>query len=173
MADHGKIKVIIMGAAGRDFHDFNTFWRNHDRYEVVAFTATQIPDIEGRTYPAQLCGPRYPEGIPIYPEEKLTELIKEHRVDQVSIAKLQSQAEAELSKGNVDKATRLLGHAISGTQRLGHTKATQALTSLQEEVKKTQTLASKAAKTQLLTAQAEVRKTQLLDPEALKGSQRD
>lgn len=94
-------------------------------------------------------------------------------VDQVSIAKLQSQAEAELSRGNVDKATRLLGHAISGTQRLGHTKATQALTSLQEEIKKTQTLAGKAAKTRLLTAQAEVRKTQLLDPEALKGTQRD
>jgi len=94
-------------------------------------------------------------------------------VDQVSIAKLQSQAEAELSRGNVEKATRLLGHAISGTQRLGHTKATQALTSLQEEIKKTQTLAGKAAKTQLLTAQAEVRKTQLLDPEALKSIQRD
>jgi Ca-activated chloride channel family protein len=94
-------------------------------------------------------------------------------VDQVSIAKLQSQAEAELSRGNVEKATRLLGHAISGTQRLGHTKATQALISLQEEIKKTQTLAGKAAKTRLLTAQAEVRKTQLLDPETLKSVQRD
>ncbi|MFQ5491216.1 MAG: cyclic 2,3-diphosphoglycerate synthase [Phycisphaerae bacterium] len=86
MADSNKIKVIIMGAAGRDFHDFNTFWRNHDRYEVVAFTATQIPDIEGRTYPPQLCGPQYPDGIPIYPEEQLTEIIKKHDVDQVSIA---------------------------------------------------------------------------------------
>jgi Ca-activated chloride channel family protein len=93
-------------------------------------------------------------------------------VDQVSIAKMQNQAEAELSSGNVEKATKLLGHAISGTQRLGHSKATQALTSLQAEIKKTQTLAGKAAKTQLLTAQAEVRKTQLLDPEALKNTGR-
>ena len=90
-------------------------------------------------------------------------------VDQVSIAKLQSRAEAELSRGNVDKATRLLGNAIAGTQRLGHSKATQALTSLRDEVQKTQTLAGRVAKTRLLTAQAEVRKTQLLDPEALKS----
>jgi Ca-activated chloride channel family protein len=88
-------------------------------------------------------------------------------VDQVSIAKLQSQAEAALAAGNVDKATRLLGNAIAGTQRLGHSKATQALTSLREEIHRTQTLAGKAAKTRLLSAQAEVRKTQLLDPEVL------
>jgi len=75
-----------MGAAGRDFHDFNTFWKNHSRYDVVAFTAAQIPDIEGRTYPARLCGRRYPQGIPIEPEEKLTELIKTHQVDQVALA---------------------------------------------------------------------------------------
>ena len=91
-------------------------------------------------------------------------------VDQVSIAKMQIQAEAAAAAGNVEKATRLLGHAISGTQRLGNTKATQALVSLQNEVKKTQTLTSRSAKTQLLTAQATLRKTQLLDPESIKDT---
>jgi predicted GTPase len=79
-------KVIIMGAAGRDFHNFNTYFRGNDEFEVVAFTATQIPDIEGRTYPAELAGEAYPKGIPIYPEEKLVDLIKEHDVDQVIFA---------------------------------------------------------------------------------------
>ena len=81
-----RIKVIILGAAGRDFHDFNTFWRSHSRYEVVAFTAAQIPDIHGRTYPPELCGKRYPRGIRIEPEEKLADLIKKHKVDQVAMA---------------------------------------------------------------------------------------
>lgn len=94
-------------------------------------------------------------------------------VDQVSIAKLQSQAEAALAAGNVDKATRMLGNAIAGTQRLGNTKATQALVSLQNEIKKTQSLTSRAAKTQLLTAQATLRKTQLLDPESVQEALRD
>ena len=89
-------------------------------------------------------------------------------VDQVSIAKLQAKAEEELKAGNVDKATRLLGNAIQGTQRLGNTKATQALAGLLDQVKKTQTLQTKAAKTTLLQAQAVVRKTQMLDPDALK-----
>ena len=79
-------RVIIIGAAGRDFHDFNTFWRNQPRYEVVAFTAAQIPDIDGRTYPPELCGERYPNGIRIEPEEKLAELIKTLRVDEAVIA---------------------------------------------------------------------------------------
>ena len=78
--------VIILGAAGRDFHDFNTFWGKDPRYNVVAFTAAQIPDIHGRTYPPQLCGERYPNGIPIEPEERLVELIKKHDVDQVAMA---------------------------------------------------------------------------------------
>jgi Ca-activated chloride channel family protein len=89
-------------------------------------------------------------------------------VDQVSIAKLQAKAEEELKLGNVDRATRLLGNAIQGTQRLGNIKATQALVGLMDQVKKTQTLQTKAAKTTLLQAQAVVRKTQMLDPEALK-----
>jgi predicted GTPase len=81
-----KVKVIIMGAAGRDFHNFNVYFRNNDAYEVVAFTATQIPGIEGRIYPAELAGPNYPKGIPIYPEEALPKLIREYDVDQVVFA---------------------------------------------------------------------------------------
>jgi Ca-activated chloride channel family protein len=93
-------------------------------------------------------------------------------VDQVSIAKLQAKAEEELKLGNVERATRLLGNAIQGTQRLGNIKATQALVGLMDQVKKTQTLQTKAAKTTLLQAQAVVRKTQMLDPEALKDLQK-
>lgn len=78
-----KIKVIIMGAAGRDFHNFNTVFRDNELYEVVAFTATQIPNIDGRKYPAELAGKLYPNGIPIHPESELLELIKKHNIDQV------------------------------------------------------------------------------------------
>jgi len=79
-------KVIIMGAAGRDFHNFNVYFRDNENYEVVAFTATQIPDIEGRLYPPELAGKLYPNGIPIEPEEKLVELIKKHNVDEVVLS---------------------------------------------------------------------------------------
>ncbi|MGI5876291.1 MAG: cyclic 2,3-diphosphoglycerate synthase [Dethiobacteria bacterium] len=78
-----KKKVIIAGAAGRDFHNFNVYFRENNSYEVIAFTATQIPDIEGRLYPPQLAGSLYPKGIPIYAEESIVELIKENSVDQV------------------------------------------------------------------------------------------
>ena len=94
-------------------------------------------------------------------------------VDQVSIAKLQSKAEEELKAGNIDRATRLLGNALQGTQRMGNVKATQALAGLMDQIKKTQTLQTKAAKTTLLQAQAVVRKTQMLDPEALKDFQKN
>ncbi len=73
--------VIILGAAGRDFHNFNTYYRDNELYNVVAFTAAQIPDIEGRKYPAELAGKLYPSGIPIYAEEELTKLIDELKVD--------------------------------------------------------------------------------------------
>lgn len=78
-----RIKVLIMGAAGRDFHNFNTYFRDNERYEVVAFTATQIPDIDDRKYPAELAGKLYPEGIKIYPEDDLLELIEKYQVDEV------------------------------------------------------------------------------------------
>lgn len=76
-------KVIIMGAAGRDFHNFNVLYRDNPDYNVVAFTATQIPDIAGRKYPVELAGKLYPNGIPIYDEKELTKLIKEHKADDV------------------------------------------------------------------------------------------
>ncbi|MGD9897486.1 MAG: cyclic 2,3-diphosphoglycerate synthase [Calditrichaceae bacterium] len=78
-----RTKIIIMGAAGRDFHNFNTFFRDNEMYNVVAFTATQIPNIDDRKYPAQLAGSLYPEGIKIYPESELVNLIKEFDVDEV------------------------------------------------------------------------------------------
>src|SRR4030043_2330697 len=83
--DHFKepIRVIILGAGGRDFHNFNTTFRKHSSYRVVAFTATQIPFIADRIYPPELAGPHYPKGIAIYPEEELPRLLSEFLVDQV------------------------------------------------------------------------------------------
>ncbi len=76
-------RVIIMGAAGRDFHNFNVIYRDRPDYDVVAFTATQIPNIDGRRYPAALAGAQYPDGIPIHPEADLASLIAAHRVQEV------------------------------------------------------------------------------------------
>lgn len=79
-------RVIIMGAAGRDFHNFNTYYRHNQAYYVVAFTATQIPNIETRRYPPELAGPLYPDGISIYPEEDLVELVAKFDADEVVFA---------------------------------------------------------------------------------------
>ena len=79
-------RALILGAAGRDFHNFNTYFRDNDDYDVVAFTATQIPDIEGRTYPAELAGPRYPNGIPIEAEAEMERLIRDLQVEVVVFA---------------------------------------------------------------------------------------
>ncbi|GAK61291.1 hypothetical protein U27_01191 [Candidatus Vecturithrix granuli] len=76
-------KVIIMGAAGRDFHNFNVYFRDNERYNVIGFTATQIPDIDGRQYPAELAGKLYPHGVPIYSDANLFDLIKDNKVDLV------------------------------------------------------------------------------------------
>ena len=81
-----RTKVLIAGAAGRDFHNFNVVYRGREDHEVVAFTATQIPDIAGRVYPPLLAGDLYPEGIPIHPEAELADLIREHGVDEVVFA---------------------------------------------------------------------------------------
>lgn len=78
--------VIIMGAAGRDFHNFNVYFKGNPRYRVVAFTAAQIPDIEGRRYPPELAGDAYPEGVPIFPESDLVDLIRRYRVDLVAFS---------------------------------------------------------------------------------------
>jgi predicted GTPase len=97
-------KIIIMGAAGRDFHNFNVFFRNNPAYQVVAFTATQIPDIEGRTYPAVLAGDLYPEGIPIYPEAELIDLIHSQSIDQVVFAYSDVPYNYVMSKGAIVNA---------------------------------------------------------------------
>ncbi len=78
-----KIKIIIMGAAGRDFHNFNLIYRDNDKYEVVAFTATQIPDIDGRKYPSELAGKLYPNGIPIHDESDLQQLIEINNIEEI------------------------------------------------------------------------------------------
>ncbi len=84
--DQMSVNTLILGAAGRDFHNFNLFYRDNDHYSVKAFTATQIPDIEGRRYPASLAGALYPEGIPIFPEEKMEELIEKYKIEEAVFA---------------------------------------------------------------------------------------
>ncbi len=95
-----KTRVIIMGAAGRDFHNFNTAFKDNEEFEVVAFTATQIPDIEGRRYPPALAGDQYPEGIPIIPEDELVETIKEENIDEVVFAYSDVTHEYVMHKGS-------------------------------------------------------------------------
>jgi predicted GTPase len=105
--------VIIMGAAGRDFHNFNTYFKDNPDYRVVAFTAAQIPNIEGRRYPPSLAGEAYPEGIPIYPEARLADLIVEHDVSQVIFAYSDVTHEYVMHKASLAVATgadfRLMG----------------------------------------------------------------
>ncbi len=96
-----RIRTLIMGAAGRDFHNFNVFYRDNKEYEVVAFTATQIPNIEGRKYPAELAGSLYPAGIPIFPESDLVKLIKENKVDQVVFAYSDVPHEVVMHKASI------------------------------------------------------------------------
>ena len=105
--------VLIMGAAGRDFHNFNVFFRNNRSYNVVAFTATQIPNIDGRTYPKQLAGKLYPKGIKIYEEKDLVKLIKELKVDEVVFSYSDVPFDYVMAKASIVNAAgisfRLLG----------------------------------------------------------------
>jgi len=94
-------RVIIMGAAGRDFHNFNVYFRDNERYNVIGFTATQIPDIEGRLYPPQLCGRLYPEGIPIYPDRELASLITGNRIDLVAFSYSDVSHEEVMHKASI------------------------------------------------------------------------
>ncbi|MCD6512795.1 MAG: GTPase [Thermoplasmata archaeon] len=96
-----KRKVVIMGAAGRDFHNFNVVYRDNEEYEVVAFTAEQIPNIAGRKYPPELAGKLYPDGIPIYEESKLAEIVKENNVDEVVFAYSDVSYEQLMSKSSI------------------------------------------------------------------------
>jgi predicted GTPase len=97
-------KVIVVGAGGRDFHDFNTMFRDAADVEVVAFTAAQIPGIDDRVYPASLAGPRYPHGIPIRPESELVDLIRHHQVDEVVLAYSDLSHEAVMHKASIAMA---------------------------------------------------------------------
>jgi len=99
-----KKKVVIMGAAGKDFHVFNTVYRNNPEYEVVCFTATQIPNIEGRKYPAELAGELYPNGIPILAEEDLPEIIRKYDVDEVVFAYSDVSHEYVMHRGSIANA---------------------------------------------------------------------
>ena len=111
------VRTLIMGAAGRDFHNFNVFFRDNPDYEVVAFTATQIPDIEGRTYPSQLAGKMYPQGIPIHAESDLLELIKQFNVEQVIFAYSDVPHEVVMHKASMVLAAgadfRLMGEKLT------------------------------------------------------------
>ncbi len=108
-----KDKVVIMGAAGRDFHNFNVYFRDNTAYQVVAFTATQIPNIEGRVYPAALAGSLYPQGIPIHPESDLPMLIQQHEITQVVFAYSDVSHETVMHRASVALAAgadfRLMG----------------------------------------------------------------
>ena len=109
-----KRRVLIMGAAGRDFHNFNTAFRDNDSYEVVAFTATQIPNIEGRRYPAELAGRLYPEGIEIHPESETTRLIRELGVDEVVFSYSDVSHQYVMDKASAVLATGASFHLIAG-----------------------------------------------------------
>ncbi len=135
-----KQRVIIMGAAGRDFHNFNVYFRNNPDYEVVAFTATQIPNIEGRVYPPELAGKDYPNGIPIYPEEELDRLIKDLSADQVVFAYSDISHEYVMHKASQVIAAgadfRLMG---AGTTMLKSSKPVVAVCAVRTGCGKSQT----------------------------------
>lgn len=135
-----SIKVIIMGAAGRDFHNFNVYFRDNDAYQVVAFTATQIPDIDGRVYPAVLAGKLYPQGIPIHAEEELTQLIKKHNVEQVIFAYSDVPHTVIMNKASIVMAAgadfRIMG---PNTTMLKSKKPVVAVTAVRTGVGKSQT----------------------------------
>jgi len=108
-----RINVLIMGAAGRDFHNFNVFFRDNENYNVVAFTATQIPNIDGRNYPTELAGKLYPNGIKIYEESELVSLIKNLKVDEVIFAYSDVTYDYVMNKASIVNAAgvsfRLMG----------------------------------------------------------------
>ena len=133
-------KVIIMGAGGRDFHDFNVVFRNDPNTQVVAFTATQIPGIDDRVYPASLAGELYPEGIPIRPEGELTDLVRTHGVDEVILAYSDLKHETVMHKASLVLAAgadfRLLG---PDTTMLGSSKPVVAVCAVRTGCGKSQT----------------------------------
>ncbi len=133
-------KVAIMGAAGRDFHNFNVYFRGNDDYRVVFFTATQIPDIAGRKYPSELAGPGYEDGIPIYVESELPDLIKKHDIDEVVFAYSDVPHEYVMHKASLCASVgadfRIMGPK---TTMLKSTKPMVAVTAVRTGVGKSQT----------------------------------
>ncbi|HYN22581.1 MAG TPA: cyclic 2,3-diphosphoglycerate synthase [Thermoanaerobaculia bacterium] len=135
-----RTKVLIMGAAGRDFHNFNTLFRGEERYEVVAFTAAQIPDIEGRTYPPELAGSLYPVGIRIYAEEEVEKLIRQHQVEEVWFSYSDVAYQDVMHKGSVVTAAGAHFGICSATRTmLASSRPVIAVTAVRTGVGKSQT----------------------------------
>jgi predicted GTPase len=133
-------RVVIMGAAGRDFHNFNVYFRDNQAYEVVAFTATQIPGIEGRRYPPELAGELYPEGIPITEEARLASIITEEQIDEVVFAYSDVPHEYVMHKASLVLAAgadyRLMG---ANTTRLKSSKPVISVCAVRTGAGKSQT----------------------------------
>jgi predicted GTPase len=138
--DMSPIRTVIMGAAGRDFHNFNVFFRDNKDYQVVAFTATQIPNIDERVYPKELAGSLYPEGIPIHPENELADLIRKEKVDQVIFAYSDVPHEYVMHKASLVLASgadfRLMG---IGTTQLRSSKPVVSVCAIRTGSGKSQT----------------------------------
>src|SRR5213595_2523464 len=141
-----RTRVVIAGAAGRDFHNFNLVYRGRPEYEVVAFTATQIPNIDGRRYPAELAGSLYPEGIPILPESALEQLVREHEIDSVVFAYSDVTHEHVMHIGSRALAAGASYHLISPAETmLVSTKPSVAICAVRTGSGKSQTTRHVAA----------------------------
>jgi predicted GTPase len=135
-----RTRVLIAGAAGRDFHNFNVVYRDRPEYEVVAFTATQIPNIDGRRYPPELAGSLYPEGIPILPESALEQLVREHEIDSVVFAYSDVTHEHVMHLGSRALAAGASYHLISPAHTmLASTKPSVAICAVRTGSGKSQT----------------------------------
>jgi predicted GTPase len=135
-----RTRVLIAGAAGRDFHNFNLVYRDRPEYEVVAFTATQIPNIDGRRYPPELAGSLYPEGIPILPESALEQLVREHEIDSVVFAYSDVTHEHVMHVGSRALAAGASYHLISPAHTmLASTKPSVAICAVRTGSGKSQT----------------------------------
>src|SRR2546427_11653734 len=135
-----RTRVLIAGAAGRDFHNFNLVYRDRPEYEIVAFTATQIPNIDGRRYPAELAGSLYPDGIPILPEAALEELVHEHEIDSVVFAYSDVTHEHVMHIGSRALASGASYHLISPRHTmLASTKPSVAICAVRTGSGKSQT----------------------------------
>ena len=113
-----KKNVLIMGDAGRDFHNFNVYFRENSEYNVVAFTATQIPNIDGRMYPAELAGNLYPDGIKIYDESELVDLIEKFNVDEVVFSYSDVPFNYVMTKASIVNAAGISFRLLGGEETM-------------------------------------------------------